>query len=627
MQKDDMPASVPRIFPPISPELYTGQKEPSSLTQERRLGNALIALSWRQFSVLERWCGWRLNAAGKVGRLLLFHRLAMEAELDAQIRRADFFWRAAHAQLRTLSTQSEVWTAVLKSLPEAQDSSLEEEPERLFTTLAREVFLETHQAYFQGLALSLDVPPADHRSYAHLDYVRQMIDLVSHSAAARREALVLPTIKQVSAYQEVKQWKRAEQLSVDLLRRFPDLTSCQALHANLIFVKTLTNLNNDEAESEAKCLRDARTLQSGIDSLKQLRRDYPHNSVMLELIGQLYYLRSIKLANARHLAEALADVQAALTYAPNLEEAVKTRENLNTMMQDLRVQLSEAASKVSQEPKTSLSLKGLRMKREVAQGFRLMDAFKHSEEARLLAEDVRAAQARKVWEEIGLEPLAQLDLRPLGLYATLQTICQNPPQQAAELPLVWRQAASVDPELSNLDSAAVCSYLTRLLYQERNGGTRPASAALAPTLTDAEPSLIPASGPTRPLQSEPFGYWLFSRQGLLLKLQCAAAILLFLMAGVLGTSEYTHRQNRAVAYREIHAAKETQDFQRMVEQAENFLLNPTLGTDSREAEVKALYSEALVRWVTSKTTTTAQVDLHARRYRALVLGLSEGQQP
>jgi hypothetical protein len=623
MKAVSAPLQTSRIFPPISAELYTLEFPVSSVTPDQRLGRAIISLSQKRFSRIELWRGWRLDAAGKVGRLLLLQRMAIESEMAGQIKRADFFWCEAHVQLRELSTQNEVWSTLLQTLPEAQHTSLQSAPERLFYAIARELFLETHHAFFCGLASTLDVPPADHRSYAHLDYMRDMIDLTDLSKAEQGELLAIATLKQIGAYQEVLRWKRAEQLSAVLLRRFPDLTSSQAAYANLIFIKTISNLKNDS--SEARSLRDAKKLQRGIDRLKKLRRDYPHNMVMLELIGHMLYLRAIKLANGRHPAQALADVQAALTYAPDLTEALEARDKLEVMMQDLRVKLSEAAAKIGEQPKAILSLKGLRMKREASQGFRLMDAFKHSEEARLVSEDAQAAQARRTWEEIGLGPLERFDLRPLGLYNALQTIRQDHPAVDSDLPAAWQRLASDDPELSELDSSLVCAYLARRLFKQKDE-LKPESI-LGGMRSAGEPPMLMPSSPPRRLKSEPFSHWLFSHQNLWLKLQFVACIVLLTIACGLAVREYFNRSSRAVAYHEIYLAKDAQDFQRMIEEAEAFLSSPIFGADPREDEVKALYSEALVRWVSSQIPTPEQTDFHARRYRALVLGIPEGAQP
>src|SRR6266508_2155573 len=82
-----------RIFPSIGPHLYDLGAEPPDLTPDQRAARRILALAQRAFTGRERLVGWKLNEIGRIGRLLLFHRLALRAELAAQWRRADFFWR------------------------------------------------------------------------------------------------------------------------------------------------------------------------------------------------------------------------------------------------------------------------------------------------------------------------------------------------------------------------------------------------------------------------------------------------------------------------------------------------------------------------------------------------------
>src|SRR5215469_1217347 len=92
-----------RFFPQISSDLYSMNRHAGP--SESRTGAKLLALSdslpltWWQ-----RLAGWRLAPDQRVARLLLLHRLAFEAEMEGQFRRADFFWREALAQL------GRVWT-------------------------------------------------------------------------------------------------------------------------------------------------------------------------------------------------------------------------------------------------------------------------------------------------------------------------------------------------------------------------------------------------------------------------------------------------------------------------------------------------------------------------------------
>ncbi len=61
------------------------------------------------------------------------------------------------------------------------------------------------------------------------------------------------------------------------------------------------------------------------------------------------------------------------------------------------------------------------MQKEAAKGFRFTESYKRSDEARTVEEDLRVAHSRRVWESVGLEPLARIDHRPLALTDAFDT--------------------------------------------------------------------------------------------------------------------------------------------------------------------------------------------------------------
>jgi hypothetical protein len=536
------------------------------------------AVAERRLSPLQRLCGWNLDADGKVARLLLFHRLAKAAELTGRFRRANFFWQEAHGQLQRLSAQS---TPCLASL-------------------VKEVFLNTHLAFCRELT--------EERASLHLDYIWQLIDRTALAQESKHELLAPATLRQISARQEAKQWRRAEKLAAELVAHFPTVDEYQDQLGAMLFNQTVSSLS--DGDSQAKSLRDAETLQKGIDTLMRLRDDYPHNLTLMERLGHLHHLRAIKLTNGRRLAEALAEVQMALTFHPDLEAAQKTQQRLEQMMQDLRVQMATAAAERHAHPKKAYRRTDKRLKEEASKGFRLMDDFKRSAEAHLISEDLLAARGRRMWREIGLGPLEPLDLRPLVLYHSVQSILRDPPPMLEEVSRLWNQVAMANRDLAELDASPVCRYLSARLFGPEQGPAEPSAAQ--------EESPTPVSASRRRLSSEPFLYWLFSGQGKRVKIQCAVAIVLLALAFGLMWREMSHRKSRDTAYSQLQEAREARDYRRIVEGAEAFLSHPVLGRDGREVEVKALYSEALVRWFVGQVPPQDQKDAHLRRYSSLM---------
>jgi hypothetical protein len=66
------------------------------------------------------------------------------------------------------------------------------------------------------------------------------------------------------------------------------------------------------------------------------------------------------------------------------------------------------------------------------------------------------------------------------------------------------------------------------------------------------------------------------------------------------------------------AASNDGDYSRVLDAGENFLSHPGLRADDRAPQVKALYSEALVRWFSSLPGTPDQAALQrVRRYQQI----------
>ena len=81
-----------RIFPPITPSLYDGNESDGS-TPDQQAARNLLSLASKKLSFVQRFLGVGLSPPEQLSRLLLMHKLAVEAELAARWQRADFFWR------------------------------------------------------------------------------------------------------------------------------------------------------------------------------------------------------------------------------------------------------------------------------------------------------------------------------------------------------------------------------------------------------------------------------------------------------------------------------------------------------------------------------------------------------
>ena len=97
--------SCQRLFPAIQPDIYIRNDDLNTLMPDQKVAHQLLTLANQKFARWERLIGWKLNTLGKMGRLLLQHRLAMEAEFASQWKRADFFWQQVQIEIKSGASQ------------------------------------------------------------------------------------------------------------------------------------------------------------------------------------------------------------------------------------------------------------------------------------------------------------------------------------------------------------------------------------------------------------------------------------------------------------------------------------------------------------------------------------------
>jgi hypothetical protein len=77
------------VFPQVGPCPYdVDHGQPSGLTPDQRAPCGLLRLASRDFSRWERLWGWKLDAPGKVGRLLLLHSVLSHTGIIAKLERS-----------------------------------------------------------------------------------------------------------------------------------------------------------------------------------------------------------------------------------------------------------------------------------------------------------------------------------------------------------------------------------------------------------------------------------------------------------------------------------------------------------------------------------------------------------
>jgi hypothetical protein len=587
-----MQETCERVFPLIGDE-----------TSGSALGRAIARLATLPLGVVGRLTGWGLNDQARVSRMLYFHQLAIASELSGKTAAADLFFRDSRRKLILLRDKPEPWRTCVETLGGSAADA-----DRVLQRLVREIFIEVHLAFRQGYLECEPVTEPQSRAYKHLDYVSALIGLSDLSETESLSILGDASTSRTEAYCSRGNWNAAKTAAKDLLQRFPLQSRFQDLLVAVIRGEALAGSQGGKTKQGAAA--EAARLVKQIYELKKFRADFPHNLAAFGALAELHLRHADALDRAKQLPEALAEIQAALVHQPGPEwplaaEAERKRSELESEMQQLRVQASTPDSELPHMSKRGLE--GLR--KQASRGFRLMESFKRSDEARAAEEDLLAAQARGVWEEIGLPPLERADLRPLTLLDALSAVLHGPPPAPSGIGAAWEVVSRDNPDLLGLDKTRIESWLTCRIF-----GHGPAIAA---------PSLplemdFPAIKTVRPAGGrEPFWYWLCGAENIGLKALCAAALVLAMVASGFAGLEFHNRQERNDAYMRMQAARESANYSAMLDAAEQFLGHPILSRDSRSPEIEQLYSEALVRWFNETRPSPSESKLRTDRYRKL----------
>jgi hypothetical protein len=262
-----------------------------------------------------------------------------------------------------------------------------------------------------------------------------------------------------------------------------------------------------------------------------------------------------------------------------------------------------------------LTAEGQRLAKEASRGFAPLNEYLESAERKQIQEDAFSAVCKNVWLAIDYpEPANGWDVSAAKLYLALADVISQKPSTRTDMERLWQDLAGKEPVLAALPSQPAVDFLARKLFPLDHEPTHqpPMESSLG-----NEPAFAFAFD-KRMSGDEPFMFWLFSRQGMRLKIQSCVALALFSLTLGLAGFDALRRSEQNQAFVRLVAASNRADFPRVVEASEDFLAHPALRPDDRTAQVKRLYAEALVRWfslIPGKPDETAVRRAH--RYQQL----------
>jgi tetratricopeptide (TPR) repeat protein len=525
--------------------------------------NNLKLPDWKLYS------GYGVNGAARVGRVVRLVDLAYQAETGGRLRHADFFWKEAHQSLRRAWSEGGEWVNV-----------------------AREVFWETHWGFVRGGLLnkkSQDIN-ADDRVFTHVGWIRQMAELLPVEAANMREdieAVLLLKLDALARAEKLEEAAQTGKLLIELVPERPEYFSRTAeLYLTIGFSKFKANSNN--------AVKQENVLRSAITELEVLRQKSRPNLAVLQTEAILRQTLGISLANSGQIADALVESRKAMALDPSVEGGEENFNKLVDLMNQRQQQMKAVQDTLSLGNR-HLTTEGQRMLEDSRRGFSPVEEFLRSSEYEVLSNQYMDAVALLVWRSAGLMEPDENDPQPREFLKALTDILNNPPKTPEAIEKSWQGAAAKYPSLVSLSSKSVHGYLHRRLFPDDPGAPAPQHTGCVPKLSKG-PIIEPAARPAA-RDGEPFRAWLYSRYDWRIKIQCAAAIVLLMIAVSVGVRDYFSRGTRAEAYAEARQAATLDDPEKVMDACAKFLQHRVLGNDSRQDEMVRLYDETLVNWM------------------------------
>lgn len=616
-----------RIFPEISPDLYTHQptskegKTPEIDASDHTAANYLLSLSHHKVTNVRLFFDRSLSSQEKLARFLIQHRLGFEAELAGQWQRADFYWKQVQLQLKRLLKTMSLWQTlaadIVQNYPKVDKLK---EPISLQKLLVEELLIDTHCGFYNGLnhwGIDSDSKLSDgcERSFTHAAFIEELLPYSSLHKEAWISLLDTPWQQQITQARAQENWLRALKLCRHRLTLYPKSTSYQTELAEVQSESILVDL--ERSESSAQCLANAQKLARGINQFENIANTYPYNPVIYDYLGNFHHLHAIQLGNGKQVAEGLVAVEKALAYVPDLQEANTTRTALSQTMNQIQSSVQEMLATLNQQLNAQLNTQGQELLAQSEKGFTLRDKYLTSEHHNQVQANIKLAQAMQIWLQLPGFPSDPTEQQACSLLVGLSHILLQPPPDKASLPDEWQRVCQVQPELAELPCEPIYNFLEQHLWKKQTSGP----SIITPPPSSPEAVVIQPRYQKNQFSQEPFLPWLFSRQDPTLKMQMGAAVIALLVASGLGLYEISTRSIRARAYTQLLDANQRNELINVMKSAETFLSRtPLSGKDARENQVKNLYSQAFVNWFMQQHTSPKDSDVHNyyNRYKKLM---------
>lgn len=302
-------------------------------------------------SRLKRFPKWRMSAIDRIRRLLLLFRLALASELELKLGKADFFWPAAHRELKAVDPDD--WMIAAAQLSCYQQSEVS--GEFLKQAVIHEVFVYMHMVIFRTLAGEDNYRD---RANLHLAYARELLKLLPDCSQAP-DTLRAVLHEQIEQNINQKKWAEAIKYGQQLLESCDAAPDCVFDLARAHYLQAIEQAVGFDGTLQTAILGPA------ANELERLQTLAPRTLQILAWTANLYVLYAMALRTTTqgfpNLPEALLAVVKARHLNPQLALAGDLEDRLRAEIASLQTEVSTVVGSMS--PNHQLSGAGVTLKR------------------------------------------------------------------------------------------------------------------------------------------------------------------------------------------------------------------------------------------------------------------------
>lgn len=205
-----------RFFPEITTNPYT----PSPENEHRAAGKVLV-LAQEKMSRKQR-LGKRSGLSDSLRRLLYLHHNAIVEEQAGHTHRADFWWKELESQWEQLPGEHPDWEWLFQELQSQGKDDCLPDSSTLRSTIARELLLDTHLAFHNGLLQDSTASRAPDRARQHFEMAQPYVKDACLTKEDEVELRAQPLLQEMAIARANEQWDAALGIAETLQRDYPN---------------------------------------------------------------------------------------------------------------------------------------------------------------------------------------------------------------------------------------------------------------------------------------------------------------------------------------------------------------------------------------------------------------------